>query len=57
MKNKLKFRTRAIHSGNKADVETGAVIPALNLTSTFKLSSKLLKFIKVHMDMFGYFWQ
>ena len=36
MKNKLKFRTRAIHSGNKADVETGAVIPALNLTSTFK---------------------
>ena len=39
MKNNLKFRTRAIHSGNKADAETGAVIPALNLTSTFKQSS------------------
>jgi len=39
MKDKKRFLTRAIHVGNKPDHETGAVIPPLYLTSTFKQES------------------
>ncbi len=39
MKNKLKFVTKSIHIGNKPDSLTGAVIPPLNLTSTFQQES------------------
>ena len=33
---KRKFETKAIHIGNKADSESGAVTPAIHLSSTFK---------------------
>lgn len=39
MRNKLKFITKSIHVGNKPDSLTGAVIPPLNLTSTFQQES------------------
>ena len=39
MKSKLKFITKSIHVGNKPDSLTGAVIPPLNLTSTFQQES------------------
>ncbi len=32
----VKFNTRAIHSGQEADKETGAVVPPIHLSSTFK---------------------
>jgi cystathionine beta-lyase/cystathionine gamma-synthase len=32
----MKFRTRAIHVGNEADPQTGAVIPPIHLASTFR---------------------
>ncbi len=31
----MKFRTRAIHVGNKKDPETGAVVPPIHVASTF----------------------
>ena len=31
----MKFRTRSIHAGNKADSETGAVVPPIHVASTF----------------------
>ena len=31
-----KFETRAIHAGQNPDIETGAVIPALHLATTYK---------------------
>ena len=44
-KNKL-FNTKVIHSGHKEDAETGAVMPPIHLSSTFKQNSpgKLEKF-------------
>ena len=36
MKSNSRFETRAIHIGNEADKETGAVSPPIQLTSTFK---------------------
>ena len=36
MKSNSRFETRAIHIGNEADKETGAVSPPIHLTSTFK---------------------
>jgi len=37
--NKLKFNTKIIMAGNHADKETGAVIPPIYMTSTFKQKS------------------
>ena len=37
-KNKL-FNTKVIHSGHKEDKETGAVMPPIHLSSTFKQKS------------------
>lgn len=34
--NNYKFETRAIHDGQEPDTETGAVIPPIHLSSTFK---------------------
>src|ERR687898_539851 len=31
----MEFRTRAIHTGNARDTQTGAVVPPLHLASTF----------------------
>src|SRR5947209_19303409 len=31
----MQFRTRAIHVGNAADPQTGAVVPAIHLATTF----------------------
>ena len=36
---KLGFNTKAVHVGNKADKETGAVIPPIYATSTYKQES------------------
>lgn len=36
MMEKIKFITKSVHIGNKPDPLTGAVIPPLNLTSTFQ---------------------
>ena len=37
--NKLGFNTKAVHVGNEADKETGAVIPPIYATSTYKQES------------------
>ena len=41
MKNKkiIKFNSKVIHSGHGSDSETGAVMPPIHLSSTFKQSS------------------
>ena len=31
----MQFRTRAIHAGQTADAETGAVVPPIHVSSTF----------------------
>ena len=31
----MKFRTRAIHVGNRRDPETGAVVPPIHVASTY----------------------
>ena len=36
MNKKKKFETRAIHDGNKSDIDTGAISPTITLTSTFE---------------------
>src|SRR5262245_26612215 len=35
MSNPMHFRTRAIHTGNQRDPQTGAVVPPVHLASTF----------------------
>ncbi|PPR50217.1 MAG: Cystathionine beta-lyase, partial [Alphaproteobacteria bacterium MarineAlpha5_Bin4] len=40
MKNQIKkFNSKVIHSGHGADIETGAVMPPIHLSSTFKQST------------------
>ena len=34
-KRKLRFQTRAIHVGNEADGETGAIVPPIHVASTY----------------------
>ena len=38
-KKKINFSTKAIHIGNNPDLETGSVIPPINLSSTFKIDN------------------
>jgi Cystathionine beta-lyases/cystathionine gamma-synthases len=39
VKKKILFNTKVIHSGHKEDKETGAVMPPIHLSSTFKQKS------------------
>lgn len=39
MSPELRFATKAIHGGYKIDEQTGSVVPAIHLSTTFKQNS------------------